>query len=151
LVIRPFEVQVLKEILYDANPGYTKADLLAFFSLTGGAVKYIAYFISNGTFTLELMLEEIFTPNSLFLDEGKNTLIEDFGRDYTTYFSILSLIANSKTSRPEIESIMKTSVGPFLEKLENEFSLIKKIRPILAKPTEEQATMKSWTISFVFG
>jgi hypothetical protein len=102
LVIWKFEVQVLKEILYDANPDYTKADLLAFFSLTGGVAKYVENFISNGAFTLELMQEEIFTPNSLFLNEGKNTLIEKFERDYTTYFSILSLIANSKTSLPEI-------------------------------------------------
>lgn len=135
LVIKPFEVEVLKEILSDNNPEYTKADLLAFFTLTGGVAKYVENFVSAGALTLDAMLEEIFSNNSLFLDEGKNTLIEEFGRDYTTYFSILSLIANSKTSRPEIESIMETSVGPFLEKLENDFSLLKKIRPILAKPT----------------
>jgi len=135
LIIKPFEVEVLKEILSDNNPEYTKADLLAFFTLTGGVAKYVENFVSAGALTLDAMLEEFFSSNSLFLDEGKNTLIEEFGRDYTTYFSILSLIANSKTSRPEIESIMETSVGPFLEKLENDFSLIKKIRPILAKPT----------------
>ncbi|REG84529.1 ATP-binding protein [Algoriphagus antarcticus] len=135
LVIKPFEVEVLKEILSDASPDYTKADLLAFFSMTGGVAKYVENFVSAKALTLESMLEEIFSKNSLFLDEGKNTLIEEFGRDYTTYFSILSLIANSKTSRPEIESVMETSVGPFLEKLENDFSLIKKIRPILSMPT----------------
>jgi AAA+ ATPase superfamily predicted ATPase len=135
LIIKPFEVSVIKEILAEANPNYTNADLLAFFSLTGGVAKYVETFISAGSTTLDTMLEEVFFQNSLFLDEGKNTLIEEFGRDYTTYFSILSLIANSKTSRPEIESILEMSVGPFLEKLENDFSLIKKIRPILAKPT----------------
>ncbi|MHA7130115.1 ATP-binding protein [Algoriphagus namhaensis] len=135
LIIKPFEMQVLKQILGDANPAYQNEDLLAFFALTGGVAKYVENFISAGAWTLETMLEEIFSLNSLFLDEGKNTLIEEFGRDYTTYFSVLSLIANSKTSRPEIESILETSVGPFLEKLENDFGLIRKIRPILAKPS----------------
>ncbi|OOG76832.1 ATP-binding protein [Algoriphagus sp. A40] len=135
LVIKPFEVAVIKEILAEANPDYTKEDLLAFFSITGGVAKYVENFVSIGALTLEGMLEEVFSENSLFLEEGKNTLIEEFGRDYTTYFSVLSLIANSKTSRPEIESILEMSVGPFLDKLENDFSLIKKIRPILAKPT----------------
>jgi len=135
LIIKPFEVQVLKEILSEANPDYTQADLLAFYALTGGVAKYVENFVSAGALTLEAMLDEIFSENSLFLEEGKNTLIEEFGRDYTTYFSILSLIANSKTSRPEIESILETSVGPFLEKLENDFSIIRKVRPFFAKPT----------------
>ncbi|MBN7811563.1 ATP-binding protein [Algoriphagus sp. H41] len=135
LYVKPFAVSVLKEILSEANPAYRNEDLLAFYSLTGGVAKYVENFVSAGALTLETMLEEVFSANSLFLEEGKNTLIEEFGRDYTTYFSILSLVANSKTSRPEIESILETSVGPFLEKLELDFGIIKKIRPILAKPT----------------
>jgi AAA+ ATPase superfamily predicted ATPase len=135
LVIRPFEVSVLKEILADTNPSFLPVDLLAFYSLTGGVAKYVENFVSAGALNLDSMLAEIFTEYSLFLEEGKNTLIEEFGRDYTTYFSILSLIASSKTSRPEIESILEMSVGPFLDKLENDFSLIRKVRPILSKPT----------------
>lgn len=135
MVIKPFEVSVLKEILSDANPDFTPSDLLAFYSLTGGVAKYVENFVAAGAFNLEAMLEEIFTENSLFLEEGKNTLIEEFGRDYTTYFSILSLIATSKTSRPEMESILEMSLGSFLDKLENDFSLIRKIRPIFSKPT----------------
>lgn len=73
-------------------------------------------------------------PNSLFIEEGKNLLIEEFGKDYGIYFSILSLIASGKTSRPAIESILETTVGGYLDRLENDFGLIKKIRPVLAKP-----------------
>jgi hypothetical protein len=135
LIIKPFEVRVLKEILSEANSDYTQADLLAFYALTGGVAKYVENFVSANALTLEAMLDEIFSENSLFLEEGKNTLIEEFGRDYTTYFSILSLIANSKTSRPEIESILEISVGPFLDKLENDYSVIRKVKPFLARPT----------------
>lgn len=61
-------------------------------------------------------------------------LIDEFGKDYGNYFSILSLIASGKTSRVEIESIMEIQTGGFLDRLENEYSLLKKVRPVLAKP-----------------
>jgi len=75
----------------------------------------------------------IFDDYSLFLEEGKNLLIEEFGKEYTTYFSILSLIASSKTSRSEMESILERNIGGYLEKLEVEYSIIKKVKPIFAK------------------
>jgi len=60
-------------------------------------------------------------------------LIEEFGKEYTTYFSILSLISGSKTSRSEIESILEKDIGGYLDRLENEYSVIRKVKPILAK------------------
>ncbi len=72
------------------------------------------------------MLNEILSENSIFLNEGKAVLIDEFGKDYGNYFSILSLIASSKTSRSEMESILNGSIGGYLDKLENEFGLIKK-------------------------
>ena len=60
-------------------------------------------------------------------------MIEEFGKGYTTYFSILSLIASSKTSRTEMESILERNIGGYLEKLESEYQIIKKIKPIFAK------------------
>lgn len=61
-------------------------------------------------------------------------LIEEFGRDYATYFSILSLIASAKTSRGEIESILEKNIGGYLEKLEKEYQIISGHRPIFSKP-----------------
>ena len=42
--------------------------------------------------------------NSLFLTEGKNLLIEEFGKEYTVYFSILECISRGLTSRGDIET-----------------------------------------------
>jgi len=42
----------------------------------------------------------------IFQDE-KEPLIEEFGKEYGTYFSILELIATGKTARSEIESIAR--------------------------------------------
>jgi len=78
-------------------------------------------------------LDLIFDDYSMFLEEGKNLLIEEFGKEYMTYFSTLSLIASSKTSRREMESILERNIGGYLDRLEVEYSIIKKIKPIFAK------------------
>ncbi len=131
--LRAFTVTTIKEILQDNYPDYTPDDLLSFYILTGGVAKYVEIFVDNRAFTLDAQLALIFDEYSLFLEEGKNLLIEEFGKEYTTYFSILSLIASSKTSRVEIESILEKNIGGYLDRLENEYSIIKKIRPIFAK------------------
>ena len=134
LHVKPFEINVLKKILSDFRPSYEKVDLLSFYAFTGGVAKYVEQFVDAETLDQKGMISLMLRENSLFISEGKNVLIEEFGRDYSTYFSILSLIASSKTSRPEIESILEMSVGGFLDKLENQFGIIKKIRPLFSKP-----------------
>ena len=102
--------------------------------VTGGVAKYVEFLVEAKAFSLNDILDEAFSENSLFLDEGKNVLIDEFGKDYGNYFSILALIASSKTSRPEIESILEIPIGGYLDRLENEFGLIRKIRPVFSKP-----------------
>jgi len=131
--LKSFTVVTLKEILKDNYPEFTNEDLLSFYILTGGVAKYVEILVDNFAFTLEKQLGLIFDEHSLFLEEGKNLLIEEFGKEYTTYFSILSLIASSKTARVEIESILEKNVGGYLDRLENEYTIIKKVKPIFAK------------------
>jgi len=133
IYLKPFSIVTLKEILEENYPAYTSDDLLSFYILTGGVAKYVELFINNQAFTLESQLDLIFDDFSMLLDEGKNLLIEEFGKDYTTYFSILALIASSKTSRPEIESILEKNAGGHLDRLEKEYTIIKKVRPIFSK------------------
>lgn len=132
--LKAFTIFTLREILADYHPGYTNDDLLAFYLFTGGVAKYVELLIEERAFTFDSILNVILTENSLFLDEGKNVLIDEFGKEYGNYFSILSLIASSKTSRVEIESIMEMQTGGFLDRLENEFNLISKVKPLFAKP-----------------
>ncbi|MDR1783288.1 MAG: AAA family ATPase [Dysgonamonadaceae bacterium] len=138
LLLKAFDIKSLKNILNDYYPEYKNEDLLAFYLFTGGVAKYVELLVSAKAFTKKKILKEIFSENSFFLNEGKNVLIEEFGKDYGNYFSILSLIASSRTSRSEMESMMQTSLGGYLDKLDNEYNLIKKIRPIGTKPTGKE-------------
>lgn len=132
--LKAFDIDTIKEILSDYSPNYSNDDLLAFYMITGGVAKYIELLVQAEAFTIDDIMEAVFEDNSLFLSEGKNVLIEEFGKDYGNYFSILSLIASGKTSRVEIESIMNIQTGGFLTRLEDEYGLISKVRPILSKP-----------------
>jgi AAA+ ATPase superfamily predicted ATPase len=134
LFIKPFSVSTLKEIYESFNSVYEQMDLLAFYIFTGGVPKYVEQFVDKNCFVYRDLLDEILRENSIFLEEGKNVLIEEFGKEYGTYFSVLSLIASGKTSRSAIESVLQKDVGGFLNRLENEYQIINKVRPIFAKP-----------------
>ena len=125
--IHPFE------ILTDNYPDYKPEDLLAFYLLTGGVPKYIEQLVIRKAFTKEKILKAVLSPGSYFLEEGKDVLIEEFGRDYNNYFSILALIASSKTARGDIESTLNMPIGGYLDKLENEYNIIRRVRPFMAK------------------
>jgi len=131
--LKAFNVGTVEKILEEHSPSYSKEDLLSFYTLTGGVAKYVELFMTFKAFTFKKQLEFIFQENSLFLDEGKNLLIEEFGKEYTIYFSILSLIASGKTARSEMESILDRDIGGYLDRLEKEYSIIKRVKPIFAK------------------
>ncbi len=131
--LRPFEINTIKEILADNHPAYKPEDLLAFYLMTGGVAKYIEQLVVRKAFTKDKILRTVLTPGSYFLEEGKDVLIEEFGKDYNNYFSILALIASSKTSRGDIESTLNMPIGGYLDKLENEYNIIQRVRPFMAK------------------
>jgi AAA+ ATPase superfamily predicted ATPase len=138
IILKPLPVDVQKQILQDHHAKFTNEDLLALYTAAGGIPRYLELLINEKAYTKKKILDTLLGENSFFLDEGRNLLIEEFGKDYTTYFSILSLVASSRTSRPEIESIIGHSVGPQIERLENEFNLLTRIIPVFSKPGTRQ-------------
>ncbi|MGA1846351.1 ATP-binding protein [Deferribacter abyssi] len=134
--LKELNVKVLKQILEDYN-AFNSKNLLDLYTITGGLAKYIELLVLYEAFDLKSMIEKIISPYSLFLDEGKNRLIEEFGKDYSVYFSILSLIASSKTSRSEIESVLQKNISGYLERLEKDYNIIKPVKPINAKPNSK--------------
>lgn len=129
--VRPFGPSVLKEIMSEYCPDYKKSDLLALYTLTGGVAKYVELFIDKKKFTEKKMLDMFFERDSYFLSEGKNLLVDEFGRDYGNYFSILTLIAQGKNTCSELESALSMKeLSGYLKNLSEEYDLISKMQPI---------------------
>lgn len=129
-----FDLSTLKEIMRDYRPQSTNDDLLALYSFTGGVPKYVELFCDNNMLTVDEMIAFMVRENSPFTDEGKNLLIEEFGKNYATYFSILSAISGGINTQPEIESVLgDKSIGGQIKRLIEDYNIIVRQRPILAK------------------
>lgn len=129
-----FDLSTLKEIMHDYRPEYTPDDLLAMYTFTGGVPKYIELFCDNTALSVNEMVSFMVRENSSFTDEGKNLLIEEFGKNYTIYFSILSAISGGINTQPEIEAALgDKSIGGQIKRLIEDYNIIVRQRPILAK------------------
>lgn len=138
MIVQPFRVHELKEILRDYNPDFVAEDLLCLYMISGGVAKYVELLMENGAVQKNLMLDTVTRPDSPFLGEGKDVLITEFGKEYGTYFSILQLIAAGKTAQSEIDSIIGKNTGAYLNNLEQHYSLIERNKPIFSKPNSRK-------------
>lgn len=140
--LNPFSPSVLKEIMEEYAPGYTNDDLLALYTYTGAVPKYIELFVDADALTKEKMIRFICTSDSPFLEEGRKLLIQEFGRKYGTYFSILQAISEGYNTQAMITDYLGLkSIGGQLLKLEETYNLIEKKRPMWA-------SKKSQTVRF---
>lgn len=139
IVVDPFRVSVLKEIFAAHCPDYATDDLLALWTLTGGVARYVEQLMDDGAFTREQMLDSVFRTGSSFLDEGIAILVQEFGKDYGTYFSILSAIASGRTEYSQIKNDVGMDVGTYLSRLETEYRLIRRKLPIFASGREKNS------------
>ncbi|MDD4419823.1 MAG: ATP-binding protein [Bacteroides graminisolvens] len=132
--LTPFTTTVLKEILSDYKPDYTNDELLALYTYTGGVPKYVELLVDNKALTISKMIKYICQSDSPFIDEGRNLLIQEFGKKYGNYFSILDAISSGMNTQSQIEAFMgEKSIGGQLNKLETVYEVIKKQRPLFAK------------------
>lgn len=133
--LRPFRTEVIKQILSEYNPSYSNDDLLALYTITGGVPKYMAWLLDNGCAMKDEMYNYFFSENSHFLEEGRTLLVSEFGKNYGTYFSILQELASGYNTQGLIEQRLGgISVGGHLKALDETYQVIKKERPIMAKP-----------------
>lgn len=135
--LRPFKPLTLKQILNVYSPNYSDEDLLALYTFTGGVPKYVEILVDSSSLSKELMIKRIVNSGSSFIDEGKALLIEEFGKHYTTYFSILTALASGYTTRSEIETQIGKEIGGYLTRLEDVYNLISKNQPLHEKTTNK--------------
>lgn len=133
--LRPFDTDTMREILSDCKPDYSNEDLLALWTITGGVARYIGLLMDNQCTDVKKMLHFVCSSgDSFFVDEGKKILVQEFGKQYGTYFSILDQIAHGDVTQGEIEtSLGMKSLGGQLKILEEKYGIIDKKRPIEAK------------------
>lgn len=132
--LSPFDTDTLKTIIQDYQPDYQNDDLLALYAFTGGIPKYLEILCDGSELKVEPMIEFIARENSPFIDEGKNLLIEEFGKNYTTYFSILSAVSGGINTQPEIMAALgDKSIGGQIKRLIEDYNVLKRLRPIGAK------------------
>jgi len=134
--LRPFTTSVVGEILSGHALEHTSDDLLSLWTLTGGVAKYVERLMDGRAFDCESMVKLMISDGSIFLNEGKALLVEEFGKDYASYFSILSLIASGKTARTEIQTALGgVDIGGYLTKLRKEYRLIDRHAPLVTGDT----------------
>ena len=119
--LRPFSIDVLKDVLGHCHPSWKNDDLLALWAFTGGVAKYVSLLVDRKAYTPARMIDVIIEEDSYFLDEGWAMLVEEFGKEYGTYFSVLGAIARGKTSRAEIMNEIGGEVGGYLTRLEDQY------------------------------
>lgn len=134
IVLKPFTTSTLKEILKDYHPNYNNEDLLMLYAISGGVARYVAQLMDGGYVKWQDMIKCICSPTSIFLEEGTELLVSEFGKKYQIYYSILQLIAHGLNSQSEIDSVIGKNTGRYLDTLEKDYRLVHKLRPMWAKP-----------------
>lgn len=150
LKVQPFRPSVLRQILADVKSDYTHEDLLALFSFTGGVAKYVQLLVDAKAFSKDEMIDAIVSENSLFLSEGRNNLVEEFGRDYGVYFSILTCISRGYNTRNAIEDVVGREIGGYLTNLEKDYELIRKAQPLFEKTTSKNVRYEIDDVFYTF-
>jgi len=126
-------IRQLKEVLLDAYPACTNEDLLALYMVTGGSCRLVSSLLEGNYCSKESIIDRVFSEDSGFIEEGEILLDRILGKNTEVYRSILQLIACGVDSQPEIEERLAGAItGGHLAKLETDYELIVKSRPILA-------------------
>ena len=129
--LKPFKIDTLKKILAEGNPNYTPDDLLTLYMLTGGVAKYVEQLIMDNAFTHEAMIRSVFSFGSYFISEGYEMLRDEFGKEYSNYFSVLQAIADGNTERGDIKNATGFEPGGYLDKLEKTYNIVSRHRAYL--------------------
>lgn len=132
LYISPVSISTMKSHLDSTGKKWNNDDLLTFYMLSGACPKYVDYIVSNGAASKTEILDLMLRKESPLISDIKLFLTETLGHNAEAYRAILQLIACGYKSQHEIETMMGGSIiGGHLARLENEYCLIEKTRPLL--------------------
>jgi len=134
LYIEPLDPDAIMEIMSDYHLG-AESHLLFYFTLFGGVPRY--YFLADrydlfGKSHAEVVRKLYCEPDAPLQNEGRELLIEEMGKNYYLYFSILQVIAGGETQMARIADgcgIKVSSISKYLDELCSLYQVIERKTP----------------------
>lgn len=131
-----YTVAQLKELMLQKGSDRTSEDLLAFYMATGGMPDLTLAVMAATDGSKDQIFNYLLASNSPLESVAARLLSGSLGKNADVYFSILQLIASGTRTQAAIEdSLGGMVIGGHLAKLETEYQLITKTRPVLASAT----------------
>ena len=128
-----------EEILKDAGL-FSGENLLHLYSIFDGVPRYIEELIDIGHKGFKENLEALLTGREYLWDEGENLLKEEFGKEYSSYYSVLSAISKGRRKLNEIEQFTGIKdAGIYLKNLEDTYNIIARNQPVTALSGKERS------------
>lgn len=135
--LKPLDVSVISEILKD-NKVDAPAHVLFFYSLFGGVPKYYSLLQRHNLFRKshkDIIRTMFCDTDALLQSEGRELLIEEFGKNYHLYFSILQTVASGATQMSQIADkagIGINSISKYLDEMVTYYEVLERRLPVNA-------------------
>lgn len=127
-----------KEILTDAGL-FSGENQLHLFSIFDGIPKYVEELLDMGRGDFKENFRALLTSRDFVWEEGENVLKEDFGKEYATYYSILSAVSKGRRTLNEIEQFTGTKdAGAYMKNLEEIYKMIARKLPVTSISTKDR-------------
>jgi uncharacterized protein len=144
MYVDPLSPDTVAEILSDRRLTPEK-HLPFYYTLFGGVPKY--YFLLDrhrlfGKPREEIVRKLFCEADAPLQNEGRELLIEEFGRNYHLYFSILQVIAGGETQMARIADgagINVNSISKYLDELVSHYRIVERRVPITAPRGEHKS------------
>ncbi len=143
-----------REFLFDQ--GLKKQiDAIYLFSVFDGVPKYMEDLSKIPYDSFLKRLRKILLTKDWIWEEGEKILMEEFGKEYSSYYSILSAIAKGRRILDEIKQFTGIKeVGSYIRRLEVNYNLIERRIPVTEihrKTKKGRYYLKDNFFSFWFG
>lgn len=133
LTLRPFGPKECFAILSDLGV-QDPAERLDLYLLFGGTIYYYTFLEKYGCTSLESALDQLILSDLAPLGrEMSDVVVEEFGREYATYYEILAAVALGKRTLKEIADLVRlpsTSLPPYLRDLVDLLGIIEHRIPV---------------------
>lgn len=130
--INPLGIDFLRDML---PAGAAPEDVLAFWQFTGGRPDAVRIALKNEAVTKQQLLDLFMEADSPLANFCEKSLYSLLGKNSDTYLSILQLVACGVKAQAELEQRLGGMIiGGHLAKLENEYQMLRKSRPLLGSP-----------------